>query len=44
MNDLHLNPEKCIFKQNYLNFLGVCIVKGTVQMEQSKVDRVKDWI
>jgi len=42
--DLHLNLEKCIFKQNHLDFLGVCISGGTVQMEQSKVDQVKGWI
>ncbi len=42
-NDLHLNPEKCVFEQDYLDFLGVRVGGGTVQMEQSKVDRVKDW-
>jgi len=44
MNNLHLNPEKCMFEQDYLDFLGVCVGGGTVQMEQSKVDCVKDWI
>src|SRR5713101_8344874 len=34
-NDLHLNPEKCIFKQDHLNFLRVCIREGSVQMEES---------
>jgi len=43
-NDLHLNPEKCVFKQDHLDFLGVHIGRGTVQMEQSKVDRIKEWI
>ena len=42
-NDLHLNPEKCIFKQDHLDFLGVCVGGGTIQMEQAKVDRVKEW-
>src|SRR6267154_5364611 len=42
-NDLHLNPEKCVFEQSYLDFLGVRVGGGTVQMEQSKVDRVKEW-
>jgi len=37
-NDLHLNPEKCVFEQDHLDFLGVCIGGGSVQMEQSKVD------
>jgi len=37
-NDLHLNLEKCVFKQDHLNFLGVCIANGAVQMKQAKVD------
>jgi len=37
-NDLHLNPEKCVFEQDHLNFLGVRVGGGTVQMEQVKVD------
>ncbi len=44
MNNLHLNPEKCVFEQDHLDFLGVRVRGGTIQMEQSKVDRVKDWI
>ncbi len=42
-NNLHLNPEKCVFEQDHLNFLGVRVGGGTVQMEQSKVDQVKEW-
>jgi hypothetical protein len=42
-NDLHLNPEKCTFKQDHLNFLGVRVAKGVVEMEQAKVDKVKTW-
>ncbi len=43
MNDLHLNPEKCVFEQDHLDFLGVHVGGGTVQMEQVKVNRVKEW-
>ncbi len=43
MNDLHLNPEKCVFEQDHLDFLGVCVGGGTIQMEQAKVDRIKEW-
>jgi hypothetical protein len=43
-NDLHLNPEKCTFEQDHLDFLGVRVAKGVVEMEQAKVDKVKDWI
>ena len=42
-NDLHLNLEKCTFKQDHLNFLGVRVAKGVVEMEQAKVDKVKTW-
>ncbi len=44
MNDLHLNPEKCVFEQDHLDFLGVRVGGGMVQMEQAKVDQVKEWI
>ena len=44
MNDLHLNPEKCVFEQDHLDFLGVHIEGGSVQIEQSKVDQVREWI
>jgi hypothetical protein len=43
-NDLHLNPEKCTFEQDHLDFLGVHVANGIVEMEQTKVDKVKDWI
>ena len=32
-NDLHLNPEKCIFEQDHLDFLGVRVTKGVIEME-----------
>jgi hypothetical protein len=43
-NDLHLNPEKCTFEQDHLDFLGVRVAKGVVEMEQAKVDKVKTWM
>ena len=42
-HDLYLNPEKCDFDQSYIDFLGVRVENGTVQMEQGKVDKVQDW-
>jgi hypothetical protein len=42
-NDLHLNPEKCTFEQDHLDFLGVRVAKGVIEMEQAKVDKVKTW-
>jgi hypothetical protein len=43
-NNLHLNPEKCTFEQDHLDFLGIHVAKGVVEMEQAKVDKVKEWI
>ena len=42
-HDLHLNPKKCTFEQDHLDFLGVRVHKGTISMEQAKVEKVKDW-
>jgi len=42
-HDLYLNPEKCDFEQPHIDFLGVRVENGTVQMEQGKVDKVQDW-
>ncbi len=42
-HDLYLNPEKCDFELLHIDFLGVQVVNGTVQMEQGKVDKVKEW-
>ncbi len=41
--DLYLNPEKCDFELPHINFLGVWVINGMVQMEQGKVDKVKEW-
>ncbi len=43
INDLHLNLEKCVFEQDHLDFLEVRITNGVVEMEQAKVNRVKEW-
>jgi len=40
-NNLHLNLEKCTFEQDHLDFLGVRVAKGVVEMEQAKVDKVR---
>jgi hypothetical protein len=42
-NNLYLNLEKCTFEQDHLNFLGVRVAKGVVEMKQAKVDKVKTW-
>ena len=42
-HDLYLNPDKCDFELPHIDFLGVRVVNGMVQMEQGKVDKVQEW-
>jgi len=42
-NDLYLKPEKCAFKQHRIEFLGVVLEGGTIQMDPSKIKDVADW-
>jgi hypothetical protein len=42
-HNLFLKPEKCSFKQPSIEFLGVCIMQGQVQMDDIKVDKVHHW-
>ena len=40
---LYLKPEKCIFNQKRIEFLGVILEDGTIQMDPAKVKGVVDW-
>ena len=42
-HDLYLKPEKCIFDQKRIKFLGVILEGRTVQMDPAKVKGVADW-
>ena len=42
-HDLYLKPEKCAFKQHKIEFLGVILENGTVQMDPAKARGVADW-
>ena len=42
-NDLFLKPEKCQFKQKRIEFLGVVLENGTIQMDPAKIKGVADW-
>ncbi|THG96649.1 hypothetical protein EW145_g7744 [Phellinidium pouzarii] len=42
-NDLFLKPEKCKFGQMSVEFLGIRIGNGEIQMVEEKVQGVKDW-
>ena len=40
-HDLYLKPEKCIFEQHKIKFLGVILENGMVQMDPAKVKGVE---
>jgi Reverse transcriptase (RNA-dependent DNA polymerase) len=42
-HNLFLKPEKCSFEQPSIGFLGVRIMQGQVQMDDTKVDKVHHW-
>ena len=42
-NDLFLKPEKCFFKQQEIEFLGLIIGPNSVEMEPSKVEGIMNW-
>ena len=42
-HDLYLKPEKCQFEQRRVEFLGVILEKGTVQMDPAKTKGIADW-
>jgi Reverse transcriptase (RNA-dependent DNA polymerase) len=42
-HNLFLKPEKCSFEQPSIKFLGVRIIQGQVQMDDTKVDKVRHW-
>jgi len=43
-HNLFLKPEKCTFEQPKIEFLGVNVNQGTVQMDDTKIEKVKRWI
>ena len=42
-HNLFLKPEKCTFEQPSIEFLGVCVDQGMVQMDDTKIEKVKNW-
>ena len=43
LHDLYLKPEKCVFEQWWMEFLGVVLENRTVQMDPAKLKGVVDW-
>src|SRR5258708_23651939 len=42
-HDLYLKPEKCQFEQKRVEFLGVILEGGTIQMNPAKTRGIADW-
>jgi hypothetical protein len=42
-HNLFLKPEKCTFKQPAIKFLGIRVTQGEVQMDDTKVEKVRNW-
>ena len=42
-HNLYLKPEKCIFDQKRIEFLGVILEGRTIQMDLAKVKGIADW-
>ena len=42
-HNLYLKPEKCQFKKEEIEYLGVIIGKGQLQMSPKKLQGIADW-
>jgi hypothetical protein len=42
-NNLYLKPEKCKFKKEKIEYLGVIIEKNKLQIDPKKLKGVADW-
>jgi len=42
-NDLYVKPEKCSWKTSKVNFLGVIMGQGKIEIEEGKVEGVLNW-
>src|SRR6266446_5937189 len=42
-NDLYLKPEKCDFEQKQIDYLGVIVGNGQIQMDPKKLKGIADW-
>ena len=41
--DLYLKPEKCVFEQRTITYLGLVIGEGEIRMDPLKVEAVHTW-
>ena len=42
-NNLYLKPEKCVFEQTEVEFLGLVVSEDSVKVDPVKVEGVKKW-
>ena len=42
-NDLYLKPKKCDFKKKEIDYLGVIVGNGKIQMDPKKLNSITDW-
>src|SRR5579863_6908978 len=42
-NDLYLHPEKCVFKQPKMDFLGIHVKNGEISIDPSKIAGIKEY-
>ena len=42
-NDLYVKPKKCAWKVQKVNFLGIVMGQGRIEMEEDKVAEVLNW-
>jgi hypothetical protein len=42
-HDLFLKPEKCVFEQQHIEYLGMIVGEGRVQMDPVKVKGIRNW-
>ena len=42
-NDLYAKAEKCFFEQSSIDYLGMIISKGQINMDKKKVAGVLEW-
>ena len=42
-HDLYLKPKKCQFKKDEIEYLGVIVGKGHIQMSPKKLQGIMDW-
>ena len=42
-NDLFLKPEKCVWEQPRIDYLGLILEEGVTRMDPNKVAAVRNW-